>query len=114
MSCGVGCKRVLAPALLWLWCRLAAVALIGPLAWEPPYAADMALKSKKKSHPFFLQIRRCVILGSLVALTDPLGYLLTFQMARKGQGISGLRDASVSTDPLQKNREVSTVPQALI
>jgi len=25
--------------LLWLWCRLAAVALIGPLAWEFPYAA---------------------------------------------------------------------------
>ena len=24
------------PALLWLWCRLAAVALIRPLAWEPP------------------------------------------------------------------------------
>ena len=25
-------------ALLWLWCRPAATALIGPLAWEPPYA----------------------------------------------------------------------------
>ena len=36
------------PALLWLWCRLAAVALIRPLAWEPPYAPGMALKSKKK------------------------------------------------------------------
>ena len=35
-------------ALLWLWCRLAAVALIGPLAWEPPYAASMALKRKNK------------------------------------------------------------------
>ena len=22
--------------LLWLWCRLAAVAPIGPLSWEPP------------------------------------------------------------------------------
>ena len=39
-------------ALLWLWCRLAAAALIGPLAWEPPYAAGVALKSpppKKKN-----------------------------------------------------------------
>ena len=27
-----------------LWCRLAATAVIGPLAWEPPYAADAALK----------------------------------------------------------------------
>ena len=26
------------PVLLWLWCRPAAVALIRPLAWEPPYA----------------------------------------------------------------------------
>ena len=34
--------------LLWLWCRLAAVAPIGPLAGELPYAAGVALKSKKK------------------------------------------------------------------
>ena len=35
-------------ALLWLWCRPAALALIKPLAWEPPYASSVALKSKKK------------------------------------------------------------------
>ena len=35
-------------ALLWLWCRLAAVALIRPLAWEPPYATGVALKRPKK------------------------------------------------------------------
>ena len=35
------------PALLWLWCRPAAAALIGLLAWEPPYVADVALKDKK-------------------------------------------------------------------
>ena len=34
-------------ALLWLWCRPAAVALIKPLTWKPPYAAGVALKSKK-------------------------------------------------------------------
>ena len=33
--------------LLWLWCRLGAVALIGPLCWEPPYATGAALKDKK-------------------------------------------------------------------
>ena len=33
---------------MWLWCRLAAVAPIRPLAWEPPYAAGAALKSKKE------------------------------------------------------------------
>ena len=34
------------PALPWLWCRPAAVAPIQPLAWEPPYAAGMALKNQ--------------------------------------------------------------------
>ena len=43
--------------LLWLWCRLAAVALIGPLAWEPPYAAGTALKrQKKKKNEFFVYL----------------------------------------------------------
>ena len=36
------------PALLWLWCRLAAAAPIRLLAWEPPYGTDAALKRKKK------------------------------------------------------------------
>ena len=35
-------------ALLWLWCKLAAAAPVPPLAWELPYAAGGALKSKKK------------------------------------------------------------------
>uniref|UniRef100_A0A4X1V528 non-specific serine/threonine protein kinase n=1 Tax=Sus scrofa TaxID=9823 RepID=A0A4X1V528_PIG len=33
--------------LLWLWPRLAAVAPIPPLAWEPPYATGAALKRQK-------------------------------------------------------------------
>ena len=36
------------PALLWLWCRLAAVAPVRPLDWEPPHAASAALETKKK------------------------------------------------------------------
>ena len=48
MSCGVGCRRGLDPALLWLCCRLEAVALIGALAWEPPYAMGAALKIEEK------------------------------------------------------------------
>ena len=36
-------------ALLWLCCRPAAVPLIRPLAWEPPYAVSAALKSRKKN-----------------------------------------------------------------
>ena len=48
MSCGVACRRGSDLALLWLWCRPAAVAPIKPLAWEPPCATSVALKSKKK------------------------------------------------------------------
>ena len=48
MSCGVGHRHGLDPALLWLWCRPAATALIVPLAWEPPYATGAALKRQKK------------------------------------------------------------------
>ena len=36
------------PGLLWLWRRLAAVARIRPLAWEPPYDAGVGLKRQKK------------------------------------------------------------------
>ena len=49
MSCGVGHRRGSDPSLLWLWCRPAAVALIGPLAREPPYAAGVALKRQKRN-----------------------------------------------------------------
>ena len=37
-------------ALLWLWRRPGAVALIQPLAWEPPYAVGAALKKQKKKN----------------------------------------------------------------
>ena len=47
MSRDVGHRRVSDPELLWLWHRLAAIALIRPLAWEPPYAAGAALKKTK-------------------------------------------------------------------
>ena len=46
MSCGVGHRCGLDPELLWLRCRLVAVALIVPLAWELPYATGVALKKK--------------------------------------------------------------------
>ena len=48
MSCGIGHRRSLDPVLLWLWCRLTAIALIRPPAWEPPYAIGAALKRQKK------------------------------------------------------------------
>ena len=58
VSCGVGCRRSSDHALLWLWRRPAATALIRPLAWEPPYATGAALektkRQKKKISIFFL------------------------------------------------------------
>ena len=48
MSCGVGHRRSLDPALLWLWRRLAAAARIRPLAWEPAYATGAALEKAKR------------------------------------------------------------------
>jgi len=49
VSCGVGRRRSLDPALLRLWHRLAAAAPIQPLAWETPYATAAALKKKVTS-----------------------------------------------------------------
>ena len=48
MSCGVGHRHSSDPVWLLLWRRPAATAPIGPLAWEPPYAASAALKRNKK------------------------------------------------------------------
>ena len=52
MSCGVGRRHSSDPTLPWLWYTLAAVALIPPLAWEPPYAEgavqEIAKKKKRK------------------------------------------------------------------
>ena len=42
-----GRRHGLDPTLLWLWCGPAATAQIQPLAWEPPYAAGAALKTKR-------------------------------------------------------------------
>ena len=42
--------------VLWLWCRPAAVVLIRPLAWEPPYAMGAALKGKNKQTKLYSAI----------------------------------------------------------
>ena len=46
MSCGVGRRH--SSDLMLLWHRLATIAPIRPLAWEPPYAVGVALAKKKK------------------------------------------------------------------
>ena len=49
MSCGVGPRCGLDPALLWLRRRPAARAPIRPLAWESPCASGAALEKAKKT-----------------------------------------------------------------
>ena len=56
MSCGVGCRCSLGATLLCPWHRLAAVAPIQPLAWEPPYAMSEALKRQKKK-----RVKTCLL-----------------------------------------------------
>ena len=46
MSCGVGHRCDLDSTLLWR--KLLATALVGPLAWELPYATGAAQQKKKK------------------------------------------------------------------
>ena len=48
MSCGIGRRHGSDLVLLCLWCRPAAIAPIRPLAREPLYATDTALKRKSK------------------------------------------------------------------
>ena len=48
MSCGVGLRCGLHLVMLWFWHMLAAVAPIGPLAWEPPHVLGAALRRKEK------------------------------------------------------------------
>ena len=50
VSCGVGRRHGLDLALLWLWRRPGATALIQPLAWEPQYATGEVQKSKKNKN----------------------------------------------------------------
>ena len=58
------------PVLLWLWCRPVATAPIGPLAWEPLYASDTALKRQKK------KLRRGVLLVPTIVAVRSLAWEL--------------------------------------
>ena len=45
------------PVLLWLWCMPVAIALIRPLAWEPPYAVGVALEKSKRQKIIIIIIK---------------------------------------------------------
>ena len=50
MSCDVGLGCGSDSMLLWLWQRLAVVALMQSLGWEPPYAMGTALKKQNNNN----------------------------------------------------------------
>ena len=78
MSSGVGRRRSSDLALLWLWCRPAATALIQPQAWESPHATGAALKRQKKkkkkkgilTHATAWMNLKDIILGDISQLQD--------------------------------------------
>ena len=71
MSCGVGCRCGSDVALLLLWCRPAAAALIQCLAWELLCAMGVAPPHQKK------KIKRLNL--HLIKLLDPTAKLQKIQ-----------------------------------
>ena len=65
MGCGVGHRRGLELALLWLWRKPAAAAPIQSLAWEPPCATGVALKKQKEKGEHYFRDSSFTILISL-------------------------------------------------
>ena len=65
MSCAVGRRCGSDLALLWLWYRPSAVALIRPLTWESSYAVGEAQKKKKKKKKKSALIRSHSFLSSV-------------------------------------------------
>ena len=61
---------------MWLWHRLAAVAPIRPLAWEPPHATGLDLKRKKKKKALPWMQLEIVILGE-VSQTKENKYMIS-------------------------------------
>ena len=90
MSCGVGHRHGLDLVLLWLWYKPAAVALIRPLAWEPTYAAGVALKKKKSK-------KKKIVVNIYRNCTDDILYetLLILQLLPSLEIVSG---SSAHTD----------------
>ena len=60
MSHGIDHRHGLDPALLWLCCRPAATALLGPLAWEPPYAKGAALRKQTNKRTIPSEVDKCI------------------------------------------------------
>ena len=92
MSYDAGCRCSSSLALLWLWCRPAAVAPVRPLAWEPPYAADAALKSQKKK---ILKILTCIDVTLPIVMRVVPGLHCLSSIGRHHSWIGKLRQGTI-------------------
>ena len=74
-------------AFLWLWCKLAAVALIQPLAWELPYAANVDLKRtknpKKQKHIFAICLTGWEIASAVLKNSQAVGRWVLAKVGRR-------------------------------
>ena len=62
MGCGACSRHGSDLVLLWLWHRLAAAALIRPLAWEAPCAVCTALESTRvHTHTIYIYVCVCIL-----------------------------------------------------
>ena len=83
MSCGVG--RRWGWDLALLWCRLAAIAPIRPLAWEAAYAVGVALKrpqKKKRRNAFNVEFYLKHMSGPISLYLINIKFLNLYQFGR--------------------------------
>ena len=99
MSCDVGWRGNSDPMLLWLWHRLATIALIWPLAWELPYVTGAALKRKKKKVIGFWQNVSHLIIVSPLSCFPITNILLHFRSIITNSPLLGF--LSLSLIPMQ-------------
>ena len=97
-------KTWLRSQLLWLLCRLAAVALIWPLAWECPYAASKALKRKKKKKKSQEKLENSFIetKAQLKAMEEQTGYCRRLNKWSRRQNKGNHKIVTVDIKPKEK------------
>ena len=83
-----------------------AIAPIGPLAWEPPYAAGEALKTKNKKK----EEKRVIICQQVVILGLAENQRRTDETCNKGQQIRGEWSLIKGKGPCEGNWQEATWP----
>ena len=96
--------------LLWLWCRLGATAPIRPLAWEPLYAAGVALKRQKKKKKYFgINRLQFVLIKERQLKIKPLSLWSTWEKPGWTEGEDNLFPMRVSQGALHTGAQVYTL-----